>query len=68
MGAMTTRQVCQRLAAMRRQKAELDLVIAALEELQRLRAARVVELVPRDIVTAAQRQIAAWDDEPPRVA
>jgi hypothetical protein len=53
---------------MRRQKAELDLVIAALEELQRLRAARVVELVPRDIVTAAQRQIAAWDDEPPRAA
>lgn len=67
-GAMSGPEIRSRLAAMRADRRELSRAIAALERLEALRLARVVELVPRDIVLAAQRQMREWDAELPPAA
>jgi hypothetical protein len=61
-------EIRRRIAALRAQQADVDRAIVALEALQRLRLARVVELVPHDIVIAAQRQRLAWEADPPLAA
>lgn len=58
---MSTREIRSRLRCLRAEYAALARSIAALEKLESLRLAPVVELVPHDLVLAELRRLGAWE-------